>query len=80
MFLWKKINAKIASGLFWLTKFLFNCLFSTAIIKPCCRFEPSCSLYFYQAIKKYGMIKGFALTVGRLSRCHPFNKGGSDPV
>jgi uncharacterized protein len=45
-----------------------------------CRFHPTCSEYGYQSIEKYGLIKGGWLTVGRVLRCHPWNKGGNDPV
>jgi putative membrane protein insertion efficiency factor len=45
-----------------------------------CRFNPSCSSYGYDAISKYGIIKGGALTVWRILRCNPFNPGGNDPV
>ncbi len=45
-----------------------------------CRFHPTCSEYGYQAIEKYGVIKGSYLTAGRVLRCHPWNKGGHDPV
>ncbi|MBI5733612.1 MAG: membrane protein insertion efficiency factor YidD [Candidatus Kerfeldbacteria bacterium] len=43
-----------------------------------CRFYPSCSEYFYQAISYYGVIKGAWLGLGRLGRCHPWSKGGFD--
>lgn len=46
----------------------------------CCRFEPSCSLYAIEAIKREGCIKGCWLMLKRLSRCHPFHKGGIDPL
>jgi uncharacterized protein len=45
-----------------------------------CRFEPSCSQYTYDAIKKYGPIKGIYLGLKRILRCNPFCKGGFDPV
>lgn len=45
-----------------------------------CKFYPSCSEYMIQAIKKYGCIKGIFLGIKRLSRCHPFAKGGYDPL
>jgi uncharacterized protein len=45
-----------------------------------CRFYPSCSHYGYQAIYKYGAIKGSLMTAWRVLRCNPFNPGGFDPV
>jgi hypothetical protein len=50
------------------------------ILPPVCRFTPSCSHYGYEAIDKYGFIKGGWLTMKRLSRCHPLHPGGYDPV
>ena len=48
---------------------------------PCCRFSPTCSRYAYEAITKYGDMKGGWLAFKRLMRCHPFYKGDSyDPV
>ena len=49
-------------------------------MSPSCRFVPSCSEYTYQAISKYGVIKGGWLGLKRLLRCHPFHPGGYDPV
>ena len=47
----------------------------------CCRFTPTCSAYAYEAINKYGAIKGGYLAFRRLLRCNPFNKGDYyDPV
>ncbi|HUZ02986.1 MAG TPA: membrane protein insertion efficiency factor YidD [Thermomicrobiaceae bacterium] len=45
-----------------------------------CRFYPTCSEYGYQAIEKYGIIKGGRMTVWRVVRCNPFSRGGYDPV
>ncbi|MDR1759474.1 MAG: membrane protein insertion efficiency factor YidD [Fibrobacter sp.] len=45
-----------------------------------CRFYPTCSHYAVEAIETHGLIKGFYLAVFRILRCHPFCKGGYDPV
>lgn len=45
-----------------------------------CRFQPTCSTYSKQAIKKYGFFKGSWIGLKRILRCHPFNPGGYDPL
>ena len=45
-----------------------------------CRFFPTCSEYAVEAIRKHGAARGLRLTIARLSRCHPWNPGGFDPV
>jgi hypothetical protein len=45
-----------------------------------CRFHPTCSQYAYEAIDKYGTLKGSAMGAWRVLRCNPWNKGGEDPV
>jgi len=65
----KKLILKL---LFWYKKYLsqgYNC-----------RFVPTCSEYAYQAVEKYGVIKGLWMGLKRVLRCHPFSKGGVDLV
>ena len=45
-----------------------------------CRFEPSCSCYFMESIKNHGVCYGLLLGVTRILRCHPWSRGGYDPV
>lgn len=50
------------------------------VLPPSCRFHPSCSQYTLEAVQRYGVLKGSWLGLRRLSRCHPFNPGGFDPL
>jgi uncharacterized protein len=47
---------------------------------PVCRFLPTCSQYAIEAISRHGALKGGAMALGRICRCHPFHRGGYDPV
>jgi len=50
------------------------------LFPPVCRFVPSCSQYAIDAVRKHGALRGAALALWRILRCHPFSRGGYDPV
>jgi hypothetical protein len=58
----------------------FYKLLISPLLPPSCRFTPTCSEYAAEAIVKYGAMSGIWLGFRRLIRCHPFSKGGYDPV
>lgn len=47
---------------------------------PSCRFHPTCSAYAIGAVEEHGVLRGLALAVRRVSKCHPWHPGGLDPV
>ncbi|MDP3980705.1 MAG: membrane protein insertion efficiency factor YidD [Chlamydiota bacterium] len=47
---------------------------------PSCRFEPSCSNYMIECVLRHGLLRGILQGLKRILRCHPFAKGGYDPV
>jgi putative membrane protein insertion efficiency factor len=49
-------------------------------LPPSCRYVPTCSVYAYEAVEKYGLCRGVFLAAKRVLRCHPFHPGGYDPV
>lgn len=59
---------------------LYQMTFSRTLPAGTCRFYPSCSHYGYQAIYRYGLLKGGWLATWRVLRCNPFTAGGYDPI
>jgi len=49
-------------------------------LPPACRFQPTCSHYAYDAIDRYGAVRGALMALWRILRCNPLNDGGLDPV
>lgn len=70
-----RILAKPLLGLVWLYRNGVSPLLGVT-----CRFEPSCSEYAVEALKRYGAFKGGWLTLKRIGRCHPWGGSGYDPV
>ena len=64
--------------LLWLIRFYRASL--SPLHPACCRFTPTCSQYAMEAVEKYGAVRGGYLALRRILRCHPFHKGGYDPV
>jgi putative membrane protein insertion efficiency factor len=54
--------------------------FISPLLPPACRFHPTCSEYAMQAVGLHGILRGSLMALWRLARCHPFSKGGFDPV
>jgi putative membrane protein insertion efficiency factor len=50
------------------------------MLLPSCRYTPTCSEYALEAVDRHGVVRGSALAISRLLRCHPFVRGGYDPV
>ncbi|MDD7416603.1 MAG: membrane protein insertion efficiency factor YidD [Treponemataceae bacterium] len=63
---------------YYLIRFYQICI--SPLHPPCCRYYPTCSNYAIEAITKYGPFKGIGMSTKRILRCHPFAKGGYDPV
>jgi hypothetical protein len=49
------------------------------LLGQACRFEPTCSRYMVESLRKYGLLRGVARGLRRVSRCHPWDPGGYDP-
>jgi putative membrane protein insertion efficiency factor len=75
----KRIFKSIFSVIFLFLIWIYQNLISPILGKSC-RFNPTCSHYGIEAIKKHGPFKGAWLTIKRISRCHPWGGHGYDPV
>lgn len=64
-----------AVGLIWCYRLIVS-----PLLPATCRFQPSCSVYAEQAIRRYGLVRGGVMAGRRLLRCHPWHPGGYDPV
>ena len=76
----KKIILKLIKGYQKIKIFRSAFLKQLYLTDAVCRFRPTCSQYSYEAIQKYGITKGSILSLKRIVRCHPWNKGGYDPI
>lgn len=65
----------VAIGLIWAYRIVVS-----PVLPTTCRFQPSCSVYAEEAIRRHGLVRGGLLAGRRLLRCHPWHPGGYDPV
>lgn len=77
---WLKIPVLMAIRLYQKTISPDHGFFKIFYPRGFCKFNPSCSQYGYDAIEKYGVIKGSFMAIHRIIRCQPWSKGGNDPV
>lgn len=78
----RRIAKILSDALVWLLllpiKFYKMCI--SPMLPPACRYQPTCSEYALQAIKKHGPFRGTWLAIKRICRCHPWGGSGYDPV
>jgi hypothetical protein len=75
----KAINGIISNMIISMIRGYQKCI-SPFLMPGKCRFIPTCSTYFIQAVEKYGPFKGSWLGIRRILKCHPFHEGGYDPL
>lgn len=71
----RPVSTRVALGLIIAYQIILSPLLGNS-----CRYWPSCSRYTYEAIERYGWLRGSWMGLMRIARCHPFAKGGYDPV
>ncbi|MDC0874613.1 membrane protein insertion efficiency factor YidD [Flavobacteriaceae bacterium] len=54
--------------------------FISPLLPPNCRYQPTCSQYTLESLRKYGLLKGGILGIKRISKCHPWGGSGYDPI
>jgi putative membrane protein insertion efficiency factor len=76
------IGARRGTAFGWILLALLRIyqVFLSPFFGGACKYDPSCSKYAYEAVERYGPVRGTALALKRLLRCRPFTKGGFDPV
>ena len=79
MIAWLLWPFRVALSAFLIGGVWFYRLVLRPVLPTVCRFEPSCSEYFIQAVKKHGPVCGACKGVWRICRCNPWNRGGYDP-
>ena len=75
----KKLTQLLGKGIISLIRG-YQLFISPIMLPGKCRFVPTCSQYFIQAVEKYGPFRGSVLGIRRLLKCHPFHEGGYDPL
>jgi putative membrane protein insertion efficiency factor len=71
--------SSIAAGVLMLPIRLYQRLISPALPRRC-KYEPTCSAYAVEALRRHGVLRGSAMAAWRILRCNPFSHGGYDPV
>ncbi len=71
----ERLPVRLATGMIRLWQLTFS-----VILPPSCRFQPSCSHYGLEALRRHGLFAGLWLTAARIGRCQPWGSQGHDPV
>jgi len=68
----------VRDALLWILRWYKRAV--SPMLPPACRYTPTCSEYAMEAIERYGAVRGSLLALRRVLSCHPFARGGYDPV